>query len=285
MNENKRLIMIFAVVAVVVGAILLISFWPEKDRTFICGVKADDTCEKLGKVDYKKYQCLVKSEDKRPLVVAEKLSKKEKEALNEAAKRANHAIYYLDTENIASSDLKNIKKELKYSNNSFKESVILVVQEKEVTEYKEGNLNDADLIYEFLKEAGLAMYICGVTVDPDNENLGTITYEQYRCLYDSDETFALMVSQTTCGYCNSFKPIIAKYSEENDVPVYVLEVNMLEGNEKTGFLSSLDYFNDNNNWGTPLTLGIRNGKVIDYIGGFTEDESVIDNFFKEIGLK
>ena len=36
MNENKRLLALFGVVAVIVIVILVICFWPEPDKTFAC---------------------------------------------------------------------------------------------------------------------------------------------------------------------------------------------------------------------------------------------------------
>ena len=87
MNENKRLLMMFGIIALVVIIILVISFWPKPDKTFMCGVKADGDYNKLGKVNYKQYQCLYESESKNPVVVADELSSKDKKQLNEAAKK------------------------------------------------------------------------------------------------------------------------------------------------------------------------------------------------------
>ncbi len=285
MNENKRLLMLFAVVAVIIVIILLISFWPAKDKTFSCGVKADGDYKKLGKVNYKQYQCLMESEDKNALVVAEDLSDEEKETINKTAINIGHAIYYIDTANIDSDDLKTIKSDLKYNDSSFEKDVIIVVENGKVSTFKEDVLTEADQLKEFLKEAKLAKFACDVQPDEQYENLGEITYDQYKCLYDTDEPFALVLAQTTCSYCSMYKPVINEYAGENNIPVYIVEIDKLSTDEGEALISSLEYFNDNSNWGTPLTLGIKNKEVIADIGGHTEDTSVLENFFKQLGLK
>lgn len=285
MNENKRLLVIFGVIAVAVIIILLISFWPKPDKTFICGVKADGDYDKLGKVNYKQYQCLYENDSKNPIVVADELSSKDKKALNETAKKIGHAIYYIDTENISKDDLKTLKKELKYNDKSFDKDVMLVIQKGDVVAYKEDYQDNKDDLYNFLKEAKLAKFACDVTADEEYSSLGEITYDQYQCLYESDEPFALVLAQTTCSYCLQFKPVINAYAEENDLPVYVIEIDQLTDDERNGLMSSLSYFDENNQWGTPLTLGINKKEVVSDLSGYTEDESALDDFFEKLDIK
>ncbi len=285
MNENKRLLMIFGVIALVVVIVLVISFWPKPDKTFMCGVKADGDYGKLGKVNYKQYQCLSESDSKNPIIVADELSSKDKEQINKAAKKIDHAIYYIDTEKVSKEDLKVIKKELKYNDKSFKKDVILILQDGKVKSYKEELLKNKKELYNFLKEAKLAKFACDVTADEEYSSLGEINYEQYQCLYDSEEPFALMLAQTTCSYCLQFKPVINSYAEENNLPVYVIEIDQLSDSDRSALLSSLSYFDNNDQWGTPLTLGIKNKEVVSELSGYTEDESSLDEFFEKLGIK
>lgn len=285
MNENKRLITIFVAIVLIVGVILLISFWPEKDRTFICNIKADGSYEKLGKVNYKQYQCLYESKDKNALVVADNLSEKDKKTLNEAAKKIGHALYYLDTKNISSDDIKTIKKELKYKDDSFKKDVIITIQNKKIDNFKEGILNNTDELSAFLKEADLSKFACDIKATEDYEGVAEITYEQYQCLYESDNPFVLVLEQTTCGYCQQFNPIIGEYTEKNNLPIYVIQIDTLSDADRTALTSSLTYFNENDSWGTPLTLAIKNKEVVSEISGYTEDASNLDELYTQLGLK
>ena len=182
MNENKRLLVIFGVIVLVVAVILIISFWPEPDKTFTCGVKADGDYDKLGSVNYEQYQCLYESDDKNALVVADELSNKEKETLNNVATRLGHALYYVDTESFSSDELKSMKKELKYNDNSFDKNVILTIQSEKVDDFKEDLTSSVCMLvkdglnYRFIhrsfQEYFAAWYTCKLT-DKDQYDLLT----------------------------------------------------------------------------------------------------------------
>ncbi len=285
MNENKRLLMIFGIVIAVVLVIVLISFWPKADKEFACGIKADGDYDKLGKVNYKQYQCLMKEEKKNSVIVAKDLSDKEKENLNNAATSIGHVLYYLDTEAIGTDDMKTAKKELQYADNSFGKDVIVIIENGKVQAHKEDILGDKEAINTFLKEAKLAKFACDIASSSEYEGLGEITYDQYKCLYESDEPFALVLAQTTCSYCVKFKPIINDYAVKNNLPVYVIEIDKLTNDERTALLASLEYFKDNDEWGTPLTLGIKNKAVVTEIGGYTDKTETLDEFFQKMEMK
>ena len=285
MSENKRLLIIFAVIIVVVTLILVISFWPESDKTFACKVKADGDYDKLGAVNYDQYQCLHENDEKNALVVAEKLNNKEKAILNDVAVKLGHALYYIDMDSFDNEEKKAMEKDLKYKGNSFDKDVILTIKNGKVDEFKEDIFDDSDELYEFLKEAKLAKFACEVVSDSEYENLGEITYDQYQCLYESSEPFALILAQTTCSYCLSYKPEIDEYAGKNNIPVYIIEIDKLTEDESNSLLSSLSYFDENTSWGTPLTLGIKNKEVVAEISGYTEDKKTFETFFKDLGIQ
>lgn len=285
MNENKRLLAVFGVIVAIVLLIILISLWPKPDKSFSCSVKGDEDYKKLGKVDSEQYECLMDLDSTIALVVADGLSTKEKKTLNSVAKDLNRAIYYLDTEEISKADLKDIKKDLSYSDNSFEKDVILAVKAGKVTSYKEEILSDKKALNEFAEEAGLAQFACGVESDAEYENLGEVTYEQYQCLVKSDEPFGLIIARTTCSWCQKFKPVINEYVGNNNLTLYIMETDKWEEADLNALTSSLDYFKDNDSWGTPLTLGIKGGKVTADLSGYTDDESSMDEFFKKANLK
>ncbi len=284
MNENKRMLVFFLSVALAVALILVIAFWPEADKSFTCGVKGDKNYSKLGSVNYKQYQCLYKQKSKVALVVSDGLNNSEKKALNKAATKSNKAIYYLSDE-ISNTDLKTIKKNLKTDKVSYKNSSLVILENKKVTYGLEGDLDDSNKVYDKLKEAGFAKFACNATSDSEYSNLSKLTYEQYQCLAESDEVFTLIVTQSTCSYCKQFKPIIDEYAGDNNIPVYYLDIDTLSNDDSQSFMSSLSYFNDNSDWGTPLTLAIKDKKVVAELSGYTDDTSKLDEFFKTAGLK
>lgn len=140
-------------------------------------------------------------------------------------------------------------------------------------------------------------YICDVDSHLYNENgaywqlknykykkISKLTYDQYDYLYNSDEPFVMIITQSTCDYSARFLPIMDEYASENDVPVYILELDSIGEEDFKKVLSSLNYFEDNNAyaWGTPLTLAIKDKVVVNDLVGFTDKQSDIDDFFKSI---
>ena len=281
MNENKRLITIGIVILAIVGLILAITFWPKADKSFICGVKADKGYAKIGSVDYNQYKCMKEIEGKQAIVYTKDLTKEKKKTMNTVAKQIGHSIYYLNLDRISNKDLKSIKKDLGYD----KKDAVIIVNKGKATDKKESILTNAEELKNFLKDAKLAKFACDVKTNEEYENLGQLTYDDYNCLYESGETFALMFSQTTCSYCMQFKPVINDYVGKENIPLYIIEVNTLDENERRALLSSLEYFDENNSWGTPLTLAIKNKKVVADMSGYTDKEEEIEEFFKKAGLK
>lgn len=284
MNENKRMLIFFISIILVIAVILVIAFWPEADKTFTCSVKGDKDYSKLGSVNYKQYECLSKQDNKYAIVISDGLSNSEKKALNSAAEQTGRGIYYLSDE-LSNTDLKNIKNDLKTDKVSYDNSVLVIVDNGKVTDGLDKNLDKTDDIYNFLKEAGFIKFTCNTQTDEEYTNLARLTYDQYECLYNGDEPFVVILTQSTCGYCEQFLPVINEYAGENDLPVYFLEIDTMDNNDMQDVISSLSYFDDNDSWGTPLTLAIKDKKVVTQISGYTNDTTTIDNLFKEIGLK
>ena len=284
MNENKRMLIFFISVVLVIAVILVIAFWPKSDTTFACGVKTDSDYSRLGSVNYEQYSCLMDQDEKIALVVSDGLSDEEKKALNEAAEKTSKGIYYLSDE-VSNSDLKKIKKDLKTDKVSYDDPSLVIIEDGKVTDGIDENLDNSDDIYDFLQDTGFAKFACNATSDSEYENLSRLTYDQYECLYDSGEPFVMILTQSTCGYCAQFLPVINEYAGENNLPVYFLEIDTMDSDDLQSVFSSLSYFSDNTDWGTPLTLAIKDKKVVTELSGYTDDTSSIENLFTELGLK
>ena len=284
MNENKRMLIFFISIILIVAIILIIALWPEADKTFTCSVKADKDYSKLGSVNYKQYECLSKQDDKYALAISDGLSDDEKKALNKAAEESGRGIYYLSDE-LSNSDLKNIKNDLKTDKVSYDDAALVIVENGKVTDGLDENLDNSDDISKFLKDSGFIKFTCNTETDEEYPNLAKLTYDQYECLYNSDTPFVMIVTQSTCSYCEQYLPFVNDYAGENDFPVYFLEIDTMDSGDVQDILSSLSYFDDNSDWGTPLTLAIKDKKVVTEISGYTNQTTDLDNVFKEIGLK
>lgn len=284
MNENKRMLIFFISIILIVAVILIIALWPEADKTFTCSVKADKDYSKLGSINYKQYECLSKQDDKYALAISDGLSDDEKKSLNKAAEESGRGIYYLSDE-LSNSDLKNIKKDLKTDKVSYDDTALVIVEKGKVTDGLDKNLKNSDDISQFLKDSGFIKFTCNTETDEEYPNLAKLTYDQYECLYNSDTPFVMVITQSTCSYCKQYLPFVNEYAGENDLPVYILEIDTMDNTDVQDVLSSLSYFDDNSDWGTPLTLAIKDKKVATEISGYTNQTNDLDKVFKEIGLK
>lgn len=284
MNENKRMLIFFISVVLVIAVILVIAFWPQSDTTFACGVKADSDYSRLGSVNYEQYSCLMEQDDKIALVISDGLSDDETKSLNDVAERISKSIYYLSDE-VSNTDLNNIKDDLKTDEVSYDNPSLVIIENGKVTDGIDEKLDNSDDVYDFLQDAGFAKFACNATSDSEYENLSRLTYDQYQCLYDSGEPFVMILTQSTCSYCAQFLPVINEYAGENNLPVYFLEIDTMDSDDLQSVFSSLSYFSDNSDWGTPLTLGIKDKEVVTELSGYTDDTSSIENLFTELGLK
>ena len=162
MNENKRLLALFGVVAVIVIVILVICFWPEPDKTFDCKVKADADYEKIGSITYENYECL-KDEDKFALVTKQDLSDKEKKALNETANQIGTGLYFL-SEDLSKDELNDIKDDL---GDDYKEDSLIIVEDGKITDVLKDKLSDSDAMLDFLEKANFAKWKFGAVADEE----------------------------------------------------------------------------------------------------------------------
>lgn len=284
MNETKRMVAFFGVIALIIGLICLIAFWPEKDETFTCKVKALEGYTKVAELDYKSFECLQK-EDDYVVAVADKVTKKQKETLNSAFKTNKKGVYLISLDNYSKEEANKIKEKLHYSDNAFENNSLLYVKKGKVEAYKEDILTTKDEVKYFLEENGIATKVmCNATPDKTAENINVVDYEGFECLYDQDEPYVLVLAQTTCGYCEQFKPVLNKFLGDNNTNAYLINIDKLSQEEASSLTSSFAYFETNTNWGTPLSLAIKNKEVIGDVSGYTDDTEVIKDMYVKAGI-
>lgn len=282
MNETKRMLALFGAVVVVIAIICLIAFWPEKDKTFTCKVKADKEFTKTGELSYENFDCL-KDEDEYLIAVSSKISNDDKKALNSAVNGEN-GIYLVSLQDYEKEDAKALKEALKYGDNSFEKDVLIYVKDGKVKAYEEEIIGDKEAIEKFLTENGLNKFMCSAKTMEGMDNLGEIDYKGYECLYNQDKPFVLVLAQTTCGYCEQYEPVLNTFAMENNVPAYVINVDTLESSDLEKLTSSLKYFEQNESWGTPLTLGIKNKEVVGELSGYTDQTDSIKDVYVKAGI-
>ncbi len=113
------------------------------------------------------------------------------------------------------------------------------------------------------------------------------------------KTIVVWVGRQSCSYCAMYAPVISDVGKDNNIPVYYVDLedlinfdsqypyisdernyNILEGLDG---IEGWETFAKDNMGGTPLTLIIKDNKVIGGLSGYTEEDGVI-NEFKRTGL-
>lgn len=117
-----------------------------------------------------------------------------------------------------------------------------------------------------------------------------IDYNEYKSLIRNDKTNIIVVGQTTCSHCIAIKPALNSVAEDYELTINYLNLTELSEDESEKFFESLEKieyndpdFIEDGSFGTPLTLIVENGKVIDYISG-SRTVSQLVREFKKAGL-
>lgn len=116
--------------------------------------------------------------------------------------------------------------------------------------------------------------------DSSYTSLSFIGYDKYDELYNGNEKFVVVLGQTGCGACSSFKPIINEIAKEKELTIYYVDMLKLEDDGAYKLMNSLSYFDDLESWGTPLTLVIENKEVIASLRGSNTKDTTLE-FFEE----
>ena len=71
---------------------------------------------------------------------------------------------------------------------------------------------------------------------------------------ENKEDFILVVSKTTCSYCNEYKPKLERIAKEYKIEMYYIQTDLIEEKNKENF-ENLFHVS-----GTPETIFIRDGE-------------------------
>ena len=185
-------------------------------------------------------------------------------SLEDMKDRYDFSYVYVDASEISSSYLSKILEKLELS--SLGTPYLAVVSNGEVVDSQNGYA-DYDVTFEFLQENN-------IIAEDAQLLLNYIGYDEYEKLLNNKENSVVVVGQSTCGYCVQSKIILNKIAEEKNVEINYLNISYLTEEEGSELEASLDYFEEEQ-WGTPLMLIVKDGKLVDIIEQLvTEDEYI-----------
>ena len=132
----------------------------------------------------------------------------------------------------------------------------------------------------------------------DTSDFKEITAEQIKS-ESKNETIVLLIARQSCGWCVKYAPIITEVAKSNNVTVRYIDLGkiidftqspaVITDKEAFETLQALSGDGEYADYGkkkmgsTPLTLFIKNGKIINAIGGYAEKETVQNVFTSVLG--
>lgn len=148
------------------------------------------------------------------------------------------------------------------------------------------------IIFAVILVVGAAAGISTIKKDDGGNEPGEVTLEtagfnklsidNYLKMLKEDEKNIILIARPTCSYCEMFTPILKEAADDMNLVINYVNTDEFSSDDWEKFESSLSYFSEND-WGTPLTLIVQNGKVVADNGGYTDIET-IKKFFKDNGL-
>ena len=119
-------------------------------------------------------------------------------------------------------------------------------------------------------------------VSLETAGFNELSIDNYLKMLKEDEKNIILIARPTCSYCEMFTPILKEAADDMNLVIIYVNTDEFSSDDWEKFESSLSYFSENE-WGTPLTLIVQNGKVVADNGGYTDIET-IKKFFKDNGL-
>lgn len=101
-----------------------------------------------------------------------------------------------------------------------------------------------------------------------------IKYDEIMKKIENKEDVVLLISQTTCSHCATYKPKLEDVANEYKIDVYYIDIDLLDEDEYNELNSRLSFATS----GTPLTIFLKNGEeatVANRIKGDASKEKII----------
>lgn len=123
---------------------------------------------------------------------------------------------------------------------------------------------------------------CDVKEEIQLEEIGM---NEFITLLNDESSSIIYIARPGCGYCQQQEPIMKAVVNEYNLTVHYLNTDNLT-NENMSYVFKLDekLFGENGkNFGTPTTLIVKKGEIVDSVIGLTQNKDLV-TFFKENGF-
>lgn len=190
---------------------------------------------------------------------------------------------YVDASKLGKSQIKEVTEKLGIKAST---PTTVIVENKKVIDVANG-FTEATAYVEFFKTNGL---IPEDAIYSKEDSLSFISYSEYDKLINEPSTKIIVIGQTTCSHCIAIKPTLNEIAKENNLTINYININTVTEDEYGAFrasLTTLGYsepsFVEKGSFGTPLTLIIKDKKIVSYIAGECSKSKLVREF-KKFGL-
>ena len=267
MTENKKLIaIIIAIIVVIAGAIGISYVGKEQEKKLM-----------------QKYTDLVNSKETEIIYLGRagcSYCQQFTPIMNEMKEEYGIDYTYIDTDELSQSNLSDLLKMLNVDETQFGTPHLSIVKEGKVLGTQMG-YTDKEGLFNFYKENGILGE--DAVLKTDDEYLTKIDFSKYRELIaeDNSEKSIIVLGQTGCSACNSARPVLSNIAQLYGITINYLNITDLSEEESSELSGSFEELQDD--FGTPFTLIVQNGKIVDTQSGYL-DEATFVTFFQENGL-
>ena len=119
-------------------------------------------------------------------------------------------------------------------------------------------------------------------VSLEDAGFNEVSLSEYLNLINSDEKKIVLVARPTCGYCETFSPILKKAKEYMKLEINYIDTDKFSTEDWNTFSNSLSYLNSEE-WGTPLVMIVQKGEMLSVNNGYV-DLATIKAFFETNGF-
>lgn len=122
----------------------------------------------------------------------------------------------------------------------------------------------------------MALLLINYINTPKEGNLISIKYKEIKEKINNKDSFILVVSQSTCSHCASYKPKLELIAKDYGIDIYYIDYD--KDSSKEEFLDDFDL-----DGSTPITLFINDGKeksLLNRLEGDISKEKAIEKFKK-----
>lgn len=116
------------------------------------------------------------------------------------------------------------------------------------------------------------LVIIGLVIYLNMNYFKEINYKDCMKKINNKESFVLVITQTTCSHCATYKPKVEKIANDYRIKIYYMEVDLLDNTQRTAFSKIIHYD------GTPTTVFFVDGEektAATRINGDASSEKII----------